>query len=1035
MHTTISLAVLAAAPLFAQADAEFFESRVRPVLARSCYSCHGAEKQLNGLRVDSREALLQGGKRGAALVPGSPPESLLVRAIRHEAGLAMPMGSKLKADEIAAIEEWIRRGAAWPAAPAKTAVADWYDRAAKTHWSFQPVKNPTPPAVRDTAWPRNEIDRFILAALEAKGLAPAPPADRQTLARRANLVLTGLPSVDASGDIDRLLASPHFGEHWARHWMDVMRYGETRGYEWNYEITGAWRYRDYLIRAFNSDVPFDQFVREHIAGDLLEKPRPGESIAGTTFFRLGEAGHDDCIKFREIALDVVDNQIDTLGKAFQGLTLACARCHDHKLDPIPTADYYGLSGILNSSRALTHTIDTPQVFAGVKAGLQATKDAIRAELARVWTSRMDMLPMPAAKKAAFDDPVFPWLAMRTGGSKTFSEIWSDLVARYKEEAAARERFNRGNFTPYAGFERWYTGGLGLAAAKSGDFAPATEGSRILTAVLPAGLHTNLYTDRWNGALRSPLLPKTHKYISLRLMGGRLASRRTVLDNCAIGEGYRTLENESPKWLRQDTIAGEKLPAFVEVITKSDNPRIPDRPGMLKESAEELASPRSYFGAMQAVLHDTPETPREELSHLSRLFEGAPPASLDELAARYRAIARQAVAAWSTGAATDDDVRWLDSLLRAGLLENDIAASPKLRELAAAYREREATLPEPRVVDGLGDAGPGVDSRVLITGDPHAPGAAAPRRMLSRIGHATAPFNPTGSGRLELAEQIANPANPLTARVMVNRVWHHLFGRGLVATTDNFGREGERPSNPDLLDYLATRFMNEGWSVKKLVRLIATSRTFQQSGVASPQAGEIDPRNTLLHHFPARRMPAESVRDAILQVSGRLDPALFGPSIAPPRTDPQDYRRLFNGPLDGKGRRSVYTQITRMEGSRFLEIFDYPNPMAARGARDRTNVPAQALALLNDPFVLDQARVWGERLAHDSSPDAASRIDAMFIAALGRPAAPSERERFTGLAAELARLQSVLKEDMLASAAVWRDVAHAIFNLKEFVYIR
>jgi hypothetical protein len=1008
--------------LAAAADVEFFEARVRPVLAKNCYSCHAAEKQFSGLRVDSREALLKGGKRGAAVVPGAASESLLVRAIRHESGVAaMPMGSKLKADEIAAVEEWVKAGAVWPAS-AKPATADWYERAAKTHWSFQPVKNPVPPVVRNTAWPRNEIDRFILAALEAKGLAPAGPADQQTLARRTSLVLTGLPSV--SGDIDSLIASPHFGEQFARHWMDVMRYGETRGYEWNYEIVGAWRYRDYLIRAFNSDVPFDQLVREHVAGDLLEKPRINarerinESIIGTTFFRLGEAGHDDCIKFRELSLDVVDNQIDTLGKAFQGLTLSCARCHNHKLDPIPTDDYYGLFGILNSSRAVTHTIDTP---APVAPELLKTKDAVRAELGRVWISQVDSL-RPDAKKAAFDDPMFPWLAMRNTEAAQFAEVWQRLAALYNDEMAVRAKFNRANFTAYTDMKTWFSSGLGLRAASAGDITPATEGDRVLTAMVPAGLHTNLVTDRWNGALRSPLLPKTHKYISLRLMGGRLASRRTVLDNCAIGEGYKTLENDSPKWMRLDTISAEKLPAFVEVITKFDNPRIPDRPGMLKESPAELAAPRSYFGAMGAVLHDTPETPREELGHLARLFDGPAPASLEELAARYRMIAKRALAAQ-----TDDDVRWLDSLLRHGLLSNDRNASPKLAELVAAYRGLEAKLPAPRVVDGMADAGEGFDTPVLVTGDPHSPGAIAPRHFLSRIGNA-ASLSTHGSGRRELAEILASPSNPLTARVIVNRVWHAMFGRGLVGTPDNFGREGERPSNPELLDYLATRFMNEGWSIKKLVRLIASSQTFQQAGGSNNEA---DPRNILLSHFPARRLPAESVRDSILNASGRLDPALYGQSIAPPRNDPQDYRRLFNGPLDGAGRRSIYTQITRMEGFRFLEIFDYPNPMAARGSRDVTNVPAQALAMLNDPFVLDQARVWGERLARDGAASPEERIDSMFRTALGRPATPSERARFTGLAAEVASLQGVPRD----SPTVWRDVAHAVFNLKEFVYIR
>jgi hypothetical protein len=289
--------------------------------------------------------------------------------------------------------------------------------------------------------------------------------------------------------------------------------------------------------------------------------------------------------------------------------------------------------------------------------------------------------------------------MRNTEPSHFAEVWQSLAALYKDEAAAREKFNRANFTAYTDMKTWFAGGLGLRAASAGDITPATEGDRVLTAMVPAGLHTNLITDRWNGALRSPLLPKTHKYISLRLMGGRLASRRTVLDNCAIGEGYKTLENDSPKWMRLDTIAAEKLPAFVEVITKFDNPRIPDRPGMLKESPEELAGPRSYFGAMRAVLHDSPETPREELGHLARLFEGPSPASLDELAARYRIIAKRVIAAQ-----TDDDVRWVDSLLRHGLLSNDRNATPKLAELVTAYRGLESKLPAPRVVDGMADAG-------------------------------------------------------------------------------------------------------------------------------------------------------------------------------------------------------------------------------------------------------------------------------------------------------------------------------------------
>jgi cytochrome c553 len=334
---------------------EFFEKQIRPLLVARCVSCHGPTQQSSSLRVDSREALVKGGNRGPAIVPGDASLSLLAKAIRHE-GIKMPVGGKLAANEIDAVEKWINLGAPWPneTGAAAAGASGLYDRLKKEHWAFQPVRDPRPEEVDSLNHP---VDRFLFTALRKAGLKPSEPADRRTLIRRLSFVLTGLPPSPLEVElflhdespgayerlVDRLLASPHFGEHWARHWMDVMRFAETFGNDWNYEINGAWLYRDYLIRAFNRDVPYDQLIREHFAGDLLEKPRVdaregiNESVIGTAFLRLGELGHDDCIRFRQIRTDVVDNQIDTLGKAFQGLTIACARCHDHKLDPIPPA--------------------------------------------------------------------------------------------------------------------------------------------------------------------------------------------------------------------------------------------------------------------------------------------------------------------------------------------------------------------------------------------------------------------------------------------------------------------------------------------------------------------------------------------------------------------------------------------------------------------------------------------------------------------------------------------------------------------------
>ena len=409
----ISCAAVGAPAEWSDRDLEFFEREVRPILATQCSSCHSESNAMSGLRLDSREALLEGGARGPAAVAGRPADSLLIRAVRHES-IQMPLGGRLSDTNIASLEEWVRRGLPWtPRREGGVAseVSQHYDAMRREHWAFQTVREPPVPAVSSKQWEEHPIDRFVLARLEQASLEPNRPAGRAELIRRLSFVLTGLPPTPREGAefitdrapnaygkaVDRLLDSPHFGERWARHWMDIVRFGETLGNDWNYENNGAWLYRDYLIRAFNADVPYDQLVREHIAGDLLPEPRldssghVNESLIGTFFFRLGEQGHDDCTMFREVRTDVVDDQIDTLGKAFQGLTIACARCHDHKLDPIPTADYYGLYGVLDSSRLVTRTVDTDHANADLKRQMRELKEGIRRELARSWVAEADAL--------------------------------------------------------------------------------------------------------------------------------------------------------------------------------------------------------------------------------------------------------------------------------------------------------------------------------------------------------------------------------------------------------------------------------------------------------------------------------------------------------------------------------------------------------------------------------------------------------------------------------------------------------------------
>jgi hypothetical protein len=420
---------------------------------------------------------------------------------------------------------------------------------------------------------------------------------------------------------------------------------------------------------------------------------------------------------------------------------------------------------------------------------------------------------------------------------------------------------------------------------------------------------------------------------------------------------------------------------------------------------------------------------------ARLFDGAAPDGPDALAARYGAIVRQSLSRWADGKAGDDDARCIAWLLENKLLPNTSDLSPRLHALIEEFRFAEMRIGAPKVFPGMADLDPGYNFPVLPAGDATHPGKVVPRGFLELISGNQNGFQVFGSGRREVAELIASPTNPLTARVMANRIWLHVFGRGIVPTADNFGVYGERPSNPELLDYLASRFVREGWSIKKQIRFLVLSQAFRQSSKPSAEAIAADPQDRLLSHYPVHRLEGESIRDAVLVVSGRLDGTLYGPSIQPHREEPKDYRKLHQGPLDGNGRRSIYLKVTRHEGSRFLETFDFPNPNVARGNRDTTNVPPQALALLNDPFIIGQAGVWADRLIALQAPTPEARIDSMFREALGRPPDETESARFSGLAKELASLHKAAPDQILGSRDIWKDMAHAIFNLKEFLYLR
>jgi len=1084
----------AAAPAGDAAATEFFEKEVRPLLVKECYSCHSGKLQQGGLRVDSREWLLKGGSRGTALVPGNPKKSLLVQVVHHDE-LVMPPGRKLADKQIGALEKWVQLGAPWPesAKPAAGPVAwDEIMRVRKQWWSLQPLRKPAVPTVKDAKWSAQPVDRFILAELEKKGLRPAARADRRTLARRVYLTLTGLPPSPQEVEsfvndkspkayenlVDRMLASPHYGETWARHWMDVVRFNETHGYEWNHEIRDVWRYRDYLIRAFNQDVPFDALIREHIAGDLIPNPRSNpkehiknESEIATAFYRFGEVGHD---VFKEIGLDHLDNQIDTVAKAFQGTTLSCARCHDHKLDAIPQKDYYGMLGILASSRQVIHTLDDETVNAQPKSKVRDLKRQVRQELGALWQTQaaeagrylhaaqaardkaanaadlakgLDAARLTAwttaleKKGAGLEDPLTPWQtaadAARANGD--VAAAWKSLGEKYTAENRQRAEFNAKTFTPWGDFskgvpEGWRGDGLALQDGPSpaGDFALSPDGKEAITGIYPAGFYTHVLSEKLNGSFQSAYLPDK-KFVTVEVMGEKSAAARFIPDFRLLQDGGSL--KQPLKWQRFSKSEREER-GYIELCTKLDNIRYPGWGGGDKD--EPFKDPHSFFGVTRAYISDSAETPKDELSDVKQLFSGDA-ANLDAVGDRYAKLLEKAVADWAQGQSTDEGAKWLDWLVQHNLVSNAPNATPKLAELVNQYRETEKSIQPARVVAGLADLD-GFDHAVYLRGDVTHPGDVVHRRYLEMLSSTADLDVPRGSGRLQLAERIADPKNPLTGRVFVNRVWHTLFGTGIVRSTDDFGHMGDQPSHPALLDYLATKFVanqpgGQSWSVKQLIRSILLTETFQMSSVADPKAALAEPENRLLHHFPARRLEAEAIRDSILAVSGRLDLTLYGPSIQPYRTEPMPERRLFPGPLDGNGRRSIYTKVTLMQGPKFLEVFNFPDPKVAVGRRDVTNVPAQALTLLNDPFVLGQADLWAEKLILTTDSAVSGRVERMFLTALGRRPTAVEADRFNKLVEELAKLHEVPAGEELKNRALWKDVAHSVFNLKEFIYVR
>ncbi len=824
----VPLAAVADEP--SNAALERFEKKVRPLLAERCWQCHGAQKVKGGLRLDSAEAIAKGGDTGPSVVPGKPEESLLIEAVRYHTELKMPPKGKLPDSETAELIDWVKAGAVWPAgetvkaadnSPKKPTMPPLND----PFWAFQPRTDPAPPEVKNHDWVKSPIDRFILASLEKKNLTPAPPAEKRALIRRATYDLIGLPPTpdeiqafldDSATDafakvVDRLLASPRYGERWGRHWLDLARYADSNGMDENMGQANAFRYRDYVVKAFNADRPYDVFVKEQIAGDLMpssdDEVVNNDRLTATGFLVLGPKmlAEDDPMKME---MDIIDEQVDTVGRVFMGLTIGCARCHDHKFDPIPTADYYALAGIFKS----TKTMENHKVVA-------------------MWNERE--VPTRAEKEAR--------------------EAHKKEVARRDEELNTR-----------------------------------------------------------------------------------------VKDACAmIRKGAR-----------------DRVTSLLMIVGNTD------RLELIVDLAKRPNSLRDFSG--------------------------------------YSTL-------------------------------TDLLNIKQTRESIEKFQK--AAPPIPKAM-GVEDHRTPTHLRVHLRGNHLTLGDEAPRRFPQVLGGEKGKVTDLSkSGRLELAEWLTRPDHPLAARVMANRIWLGHFGEGILRTPDNFGHLGDRPDHPELLDWLASRFVENGWSIKAMHRLIMLSSSYQMSTRPNPEAALVDPDNRLLWHVARRRLEAEAIRDAILAVSGEFDTTMGG-TLLPTKNHAYVNNTGNGGDLNyNVNRRSVYLPVIRSGLYDVFQAFDFADPSASNGKRTPTTVAPQALFMMNDNLVLRCSKALAKRLLARTDLDNAGRIRQAYLLAYGRPALEREVARAETY---LRRFEADVEAKGVAADArplhVWQAYCQAIFASSEFLFI-
>jgi hypothetical protein len=959
----------------------FFEEKIRPVLAENCYECHNSiDKKKGDLALDYRGAILE----SEVIVPGDPSASPLILAIRH-AGDYEPMPSK--APKLANViiknfEDWIRMGAPDPRTkkPTKEELAqqvDWESVRIRRQswWAFQPPQETKAPRAADPEWDGGVVDRALYAEMRKQGLVPQEVASPGALVRRLHLILTGLPPepevvagfvADPSAEayermVDALMSSPQYGERWARYWMDWYRYAESHGSEGDPAIPYASQYRDYLIRAINADVPYDQMVREHLAGDLLENPRLNaelglnESAIGSAHFRMVPHGFGVTDAYDE-QITFTDNQVDVVSKAMLGLTVSCARCHNHKFDPISQEDYYKFYGIMIGSRPATVNVDAPALQDLHRKELATLKVGMRRAFSDYWLTQVDgairKLETAKFEKAQETDPLAGWAMLRDLAPESLGKRLSELERKHADGLAHNEKA-KAAATFYADlrdartYAEWFKigNGLGDGPSPAGVFAVAGEGPNAITGIYPAGVYTHLISDKHSATLNSVFHVAKGSKAALRGIGSK-AQTRFVMRSYPLSQGLLHPTSKLPSslgwvgWNKYPYWNGEK--GYFQINTGPD-------------STFRTDGGRSWFGVLEAYAG---EDGMRELGTPIVALPGAIAEISDRasLLAFYRRSLNDALLAWREGEMTDAQAMLLDAFVSKGFLPHEVAGLPSaLRGQVDAYRTLENAIRIPQRAPGVMEGEPW-DQPLLNRGDHKKEGAPVARGFLEMFGGE--PYSTSESGRRELAEDILSEDNPLTARVIVNRLWNHVFGRGIVASSDNFGRLGKEPSHPALLDHLAIDFRAGGWAMKPLVKRLVMSRAFRSASRAPAANGERDPENFHLAYFPPRRLDAEAILDTINQLA------------------------------TGGGGRAIYRKVQRNSLDPFLSTFNFPVPTSTVGDRNLTNVPAQALTLMNGKEVMQAARDWSKRIVRDHQTPGA-RVEQFFLEAYARPPSPEE----------------------------------------------